>query len=291
MSPTAGSDHLAIQLHTPAHAGTLHFETGEAVTLRWEPQTAAAPGEPVTRDADPLFTGLETDSARPVQATSGAKAGTVSLTLAFPLTAVFHLPEWRNVGRVVDQSLPEGATTAAQIADVPASYNFCLVQVAGLWLKLAVQHPLLNRAQVRVSRHPHLFLLTATWPAEDVFSLQVYPSLEAVLQAHQTWLEEQFGLATLASDSHVPAWVPNVQLLSTSICCDPTGKLPTIIKTSSNSPRSWQGLVVRRTRCSISPDGTAATTRDFPATIPVPSWAAPPSSGNWWTRCMPTATG
>jgi hypothetical protein len=147
----------------------------------------------------------------------------VSVTLAFPIDTEFHLAEHRNVGRVIDRSMPVGDFYSARL-----TYNFFLAGRGSTWLRFMTKHRLLRRTEVQITRHPQMFLATFTWHSgDDLFlglkagsveltaSIGFFSSMDQALADWENWLQEEKGFKKLEDNPEFPRWIHNVRLILT----------------------------------------------------------------------------
>jgi hypothetical protein len=136
-----------------------------------------------------------------------------SLTLPFPLEAEFHLPEFPNIGRVLDRDITDGDFYSARLA-----YNFFLVGLGDIWLRIMSKQKRFHRLEVHVERHRGVFLATAIWHRGEGRGntdahLGLFPSMEAALKDYEDSLVREINVTPLRENSSLPEWIHNVKLM------------------------------------------------------------------------------
>jgi hypothetical protein len=141
-----------------------------------------------------------------------ARMERVGLSLFFPIDTVFHLAEFRNIGRKLDRDMPVGESHRCRL-----SYNLALGAIQGTWLRFRVDHPRHSVAEIEIARHPEMFAVTWTWPAGADLCLGVFPSMAQAVEDFQRWIERSFRVKKLRDPRrNLPAWIHNVRLVLTA---------------------------------------------------------------------------
>ena len=133
------------------------------------------------------------------------------LVITFPITAVFHLAEYLHIGRQLDTDMPVGESYTALL-----QYNFLLVQLNGMWIRLRTgEAKWFKKAHCHIARHPEMFTMTFTWPAETDVGLAVFSSFDEAMENYDKWLETEIGVRKLTGTGRGPAWVNDIKLVIT----------------------------------------------------------------------------
>ncbi len=133
------------------------------------------------------------------------------LVLTFPAAAVFHLAEYLHTGRQLDSDMPVGESYTGQL-----EFNFLLVQHTGMWIRFRTgEKKWFKKAHCHIARHPEMFTMTFTWPAETHLGLAVFSSLDEALEDYDKWLETEIGVRKLTERQSDPAWVSDIKLVIT----------------------------------------------------------------------------
>jgi hypothetical protein len=164
--------------------------------------------------------GRELSLAMKPSPSGGGQIERWSVTLALPLSAQFHLPEYVNVGRKLDKDIP-----VADFYETKLFYNFLLASCNGIWVRFLSEQRRVGRLGVHIERHDEMFLLTVTWYAGrddaggfDGFAsatdarIALFRSMEEAMADYDRYLAEEVGVAPRACGSPLPVWVENTPL-------------------------------------------------------------------------------
>lgn len=134
------------------------------------------------------------------------------LSLFLPLDVAFHVPEFRNVGRLIDAEMPVGEKFSCR-----PDFNFILIDLDGLWLRLNTADHRFNRAGIEIHRHDLAFQLSFEWDAAADATLAVFDSMEAAVADWRSWMERTYSVTRLVDRPNAPDWIHNTRLV---ITCD-----------------------------------------------------------------------
>lgn len=206
----------------PVPLPTTHYEVngtpvrmrtaGDGPVFRAEDHAGAAVARFVYSAAGELTVRIEPEN--------GQKVENWSMTLTLPLEAEFHLPEYANVGRKLDRSMP-----LADFYDTRVTYNFVLVECGGIWIRFQSNQRCTGRLGVHIERHDAMFLLTVTWRAGkddaggiDRFASDVdariglFGSMREAMADFDRYLAEEVGVAPRMGGQRLPKWVESVPI-------------------------------------------------------------------------------
>jgi hypothetical protein len=191
VSDMKGGDRLSFKLSTEEGAAVLSLVAGKELAIQVVPE-------------------------------SSYRVKKVSLTLPFALETVFHLAEFRNIGRTLDRTMPVDDFFTARL-----NYNLLLADCGDIWMRFMMKQKLLRRMTVHISRHPEVFLVTFTWHnGEDIFlgldavpgdmnsQLGFFSSMDEAMDDYEGWLENE-GFQKMSGDPYLPRWINNVRLIFT----------------------------------------------------------------------------
>jgi hypothetical protein len=135
----------------------------------------------------------------------------VGFSLFFPEESVFHLAEYRNIGRRLDRTMPFGEAYSALL-----NYNMLLVDLGGMWLRLRTNHNHFNSAEAEIVRHESTFGLTYSWGADSQAALALFSSMEEALSDFSGWISRRHNAGKLGAARNIPDWIHNVRLVITA---------------------------------------------------------------------------
>ena len=180
-APIAGDGDLSYQLHSANYSATLSVSPGKEITFEIRP-------------------GRGEDEQR------------VGFSLFLPSEAVLHLAEHRNIGRRIDAQMPVGESYSCTL-----QYNFLLVRVGDMWIRLRTNHSRHRTADIQIVRHPKQFGITYLWTTDTNVCLAVFASMQEAVDDYESWMEEAFEIRKLTDAARtLPDWVQNVRLIITA---------------------------------------------------------------------------
>jgi len=177
ISEAISKGELSLKLTTKAVSGRLTISSGKEIKIHFEPDK-----KDITKN--------------------------VSIVISFPLETEFHLPEGYNLGRQIDDDMPVG-----EMYSTPLGYNFFLASSKGMWLRFATKQSRFRNANLQISRHPEVFIVTFTWNVTGDASIAVFPSMDEALSDFEAWLSKELRIRKRRDDPTLPGWVHNVKLV------------------------------------------------------------------------------
>lgn len=131
------------------------------------------------------------------------------LVIVFPDDAIFHLPDSRSGGRLLDRSMPAGEQFACSCA-----YNFLLVQTKIGLLRLLANDVLMNALQAELRRHPSAFALSVSLPVGTELQIELFDSIGAATDSYRNYLRESHGVIPHA-ERRIDQWPLEVRFALT----------------------------------------------------------------------------
>jgi hypothetical protein len=136
------------------------------------------------------------------------------LAMHFPADTVFHLAEFRHIGRRLDSDMPVGEWYEARL-----SYNFFVAECDGMFIRFRTTHDELGVPRCHIARYSDLFTVTFSWEpwAPDTeCRIAVFSSMDEAVADLQCWLENEAGVRKLRDRDDVPDWVHDIRLVVTA---------------------------------------------------------------------------
>jgi hypothetical protein len=152
-----------------------------------------------------------------------SSTGTVGVVLPLPLETELHIPEYRNLGRMIDRDMPVGESYPLPVGHAEGyedgtrlGFNFFLARNRGMWLRMMVRQNRVNSARIRVYRTPEALLATFMWSHDHEAFLSAFSSMEEAIADYKEWLAADLGVRVLRDNGRrIPEWVGSVKLFVT----------------------------------------------------------------------------
>jgi hypothetical protein len=130
------------------------------------------------------------------------------LSINLPESAVFHLAEYRNIGRRLD-----GDMAYEHWYDGRLMYNMLLVEVGGMWIRFRTLDEVLSSLGFCVWRHEETFTLSLEWSPSSPLLIACFDSYEDAMGDFRDWLENKKSITKLSERSDVPDWLHEIALV------------------------------------------------------------------------------